>query len=250
MANAITFPCDPGFIESFAQELEALPPKASAARHNVIRQLLPQIEGMLQKGYTLAEGHARFLLKGIVCSFETFRRHVRKAQAQRDEQRKHQETGTAIENPISNFGNQAAHVASSTSPPPVYLSQSAVHSVVSAQVAVEERSETQPMAEPIVAMSTDDSLTHQKTQDKPQQGVEPDTSALNLAQAIAEHPAATVPVAMKTVDGSAAAIGREGDSLESSEHELETEERFLALSTPRMSQEEKLQHFYRTIKRN
>jgi hypothetical protein len=241
MANAITFPCDPGFIESFAQELEALPPKASAARHNVIRQLLPQIEGMLQKGYTLA---------GIVCSFETFRRHVRKAQAQRDEQRKHQETGTAIENPISNFGNQAAHVASSTSPPPVYLSQSAVHSVVSAQVAVEERSETQPMAEPIVAMSTDDSLTHQKTQDKPQQGVEPDTSALNLAQAIAEHPAATVPVAMKTVDGSAAAIGREGDSLESSEHELETEERFLALSTPRMSQEEKLQHFYRTIKRN
>jgi hypothetical protein len=250
MANAITFPCDPGFIESFAQELEALPPKASAARHNVIRQLLPQIEGMLQKGYTLTEGHARFLLKGITCSFETFRRHVRRAQAQRDEQRKHQETGTAIENPISNFENQAAHVASSTCPPLVHPSQPTVYSVASAQVAVEERSEMQPMAEPIAATSTDDSLNHQKTQDKPQQGVEPDTSALNLAQAIAEHPAATVPVAMETVDGSTAVIGGEEDSLESSEHELENEERFLALSTPRMSQEEKLKYFYRNTKRN
>jgi hypothetical protein len=204
----------------------------------------------LQKGYTLAEGHARFLLKGITCSFETFRRHVRKAQAQRDEQRKYQETGTAIENSLSNFGNQAVHIASSTSPPPVHPSQPAVHSVASTQVAGEGRSGVQPMAEPIAAMSTDDSLNHQKTQEKPQQGVEPDTSALDLAQAIAEHPAATVPVAMETVDGSTAAIGGEGDSLESSEHELETEEHFLALSTPRMSQEEKLKHFYRNTKRN
>jgi hypothetical protein len=243
MANAITFPCDPGFIESFAQELEALPPKASAARHNVIRQLLPQIEGMLQKGYTLAEGHARFLLKGIACSFETFRRHVRKAQAQRDGQREYQGTGTAVENTISTFENQAASVVLPVSPTPDDLSQAAVHSVASVQVATEERSLQQPTAEPIVMASVDDSPADQEAQAIAQQGIEPELSAPALAQAIAVDYLTTVSVAAESIDDSTAAIEGKGASLELSEHELEMRMRFSALSTPRIPQEEKRQYF-------
>jgi hypothetical protein len=234
MANAIPFPCDPGFIESFAQELEALPPKASAARHNVIRQLLPQIEGMLQKGYTLAEGHARFLLKGIVCSFETFRRHVRKAQAQRDEQRKYQGAGTVVENSTSNFGNQAVQVESSTSSLPVHPIQSAVHSVVSAsaQGATEVRSGTQPIAEPIVMASVNDSPADREAQAIAQQWVEPEPSTPASAQAVAAHSSAIAP-----------AMADERLVPELSEPEIR--DRFSAFSTPRLSEEEIRKHFQR-----
>jgi hypothetical protein len=106
------------------------------------------------------------------------------------------------------------------------------------------------VAEVMVSVSVDGSPADWETQENPQPGGEPGVSVPDLAEAIAVHPAATVPVAMATVDGSTAAIGGEGDSLESPEYELETEERFLASSTPRMSQEEKLKHFYRNIKRN
>jgi hypothetical protein len=243
MANAIPFPCDPDFIASFAQELEALPPKASAARHNVIRQLLPQIEGMLQKGYTLAEGHARFLLKGIACSFETFRRHVRKAQAQRDEQRGHQGTGTAVENPISTFENQAISVLPLVSPTPDPPSQSAVHPVALVQVAREERLGTQPIAAGRVIAPVDDSLTNRETQANPQPGVELETPAPDLAEAIAAGYFPAAPAAAEPVDGSTSAIEEEEVSLELSEHMLEMRKRFPALSTSRMSHEEKRQYF-------
>jgi hypothetical protein len=247
MANAITFPCDPSFIESFAQELEALPPKASAARHNVICQLLPQIEGMLQKGYTLAEGHARFLLKGIVCSFETFRRHVRKAQAQRDRQREYQEVGTAVENPISTVENQVAHVASPIAPTPGHSSQSAVYPAALALVATEERagteerSGTQPIAEGMVIAPVDDLPANWEAQANFQQGVEPEPFA-PVAEAIAVTDAPKAPAAA-SIDGSIVAIEGEGVSLELSEHMLEMRKRFSALSTSRMSHEEKRQYF-------
>jgi hypothetical protein len=243
MANAIPFPCDPDFIASFAQELEALPPKASAARHNVIRQLLPQIEGMLQKGYTLAEGHARFLLKGIACSFETFRRHVRKAQAQRDEQQGYQGTGTVVENPISTFGSQAVHVVPPIVPMPVHLSQPAVHSVASIQVITEERSGTQPIAESMVIAAVDDLPANREAQANPQPGVEAETVAPALAQSIAVSDSSTASAVVESLTGSTAATEVEGVSLEPSEHMLEMRKRFSALSTPRMSHEEKRQYF-------
>jgi hypothetical protein len=250
MANAIAFPCDPSFIESFAQELEALPPKPAAARHNVISQLLPQIEGMLEKGYTLAEGHARFLLKGIACSFETFRRHVRKAQAQRDWNREHQGTRTAVEPVRFDSVSHSASVPSPVSLTPERPIPSAVHSVASAQVATEERSPRQSMAEPMVMASVDGSPADREAQAIAQQWVEPEPSAPDLAQAIAVDFLTTAPVAAEFIYDSTVAIEEEGASSEASEHEAEIRKRFLALSTPRMSQEEKRKHFYYNKKEN
>jgi hypothetical protein len=229
MANAIAFPCDLSFIESFAQELEALPPKPAAARHNVISQLLPQIEGMLQKGYTLAEGHARFLLKGIACSFETFRRHVRKAQAQRDWNREHQGTRTAAEPVRFDFVSQSASASSPVSLTPDRPSQVAVPSTA-AQVATEEQSLRQPMAEPMVIASVGDLPVNREAQENPQQWVEPETFAPDLAQAIAVHPSAIAPAMA-------------GEKLAPRLSEQELRDRFPALSTPRMSQEELRKHF-------
>jgi hypothetical protein len=246
MANAIIFPCDPGFIESFAQELEALPPKASAARHHVIRQLLPQIEGMLQKGYTLAEGHARFLLKGIACSFETFRRHVRKAQAQRNGQREDQGTETAIENPISNFVSQPVSVASPVFPMPAHPSQPAVSASASAQVATEERSGMQPMAGTRVIASTDVSPVEQKAplpvQERSHRGVEPQTPDVAFAQVTEMNLPAIEPMVMEREELTIASEG-EGHSLELSEREPDPGQRCPAFTTPRRSREE-MRAFY------
>jgi hypothetical protein len=246
MANAITFPCDPGFIESFAQELEALPPKASAARHNVIRQLLPQIEGMLQKGYTLAEGHARFLLKGIACSFETFRRHVRKAQAQRDGQREYQGTGTAVENTISTFENQAASVVLPVSPTPDDLSQSAVHPAALFQVATEARSEMQSIAELAVIASTDvspvESKEHPPVQETSQLRLEPQTLDVVLTTATEMNLPAIEPMAMDR-NNSTVVMENEGHSQALSDRSPDPEQRCPAFTTPRRSREE-MQTFY------
>jgi hypothetical protein len=117
---------------------------------------------------------------------------------------------------------------------------------------VEERSQSQQVAEVMVSVSVDDSPADWEAQKNPQPGGEPGASVPGLTEVLTEHPAATVSVlvAMETVDGSTTSIGGEGDSLESSEPELETEKRFMASSTPRMSQEEKLKHFYRNLKRN
>jgi hypothetical protein len=246
MANAIPFPCDPDFIASFAQELEALPPKASAARHNVIRQLLPQIEGMLQKGYTLAEGHARFLLKGIACSFETFRRHVRKAQAQRDEQRGYQGTGTAVENPISTFENQAIHVVPPVVPMPVHSSQSAVHSAALVQVAVEEQSLGQPMTELVVVASTDvfpvESKELPPVQETSQPGIEPPMFDVALTTEIEMNLPAIEPMAIDRND-STIVMENEGHSQALSDRASDPEQRCPAFTTPRRSREE-MQTFY------